>query len=771
MPVSPADFYAYSQATGVQVPDSPEERAQLAPQVLQFRRNQLKQPQEQGIDPVSMGVGIGLALAGAGAGALALRGRNRIPKSTKTTGQSGVKVENLNKDIVSRVANVGKSKEPARQSADLAAQVDEAAQNISQNALTDFQKRQAPAVSDQQINAAGSGEDQMTGRVRQQLQRNEDLNLMQVDALEDVNQQVAPSSSDAPITQAAAQTNDGVPIDQAEGISSQATPDVKNFLIDQRRKVWDEMAADHDWDPQKYPAPTHARVEEALAKRVGPGAYKYGPSFSANRQAMEIYAMTGDPRVTAKEFGLSPVTFETFENMPEAKARVFESAPAMSTEGYPSENLTPVIEKTGIKVNVPGAGEVDLADLRKPVVTESTAQSAEDFYQSQIGKRKDWLTGKETEIAERYETINEIKREEIVNRLESVEKYLNQAIDKGDTKMANSMRARKQKLESQFENPDTYTSKDPDVYAEENLLKARLRGAQRKAQEMLTETDDIKKYPTTIDWSGGTPRVFGEQDPVTGEFIPETMELRSDRRVLDTDVKGGGGRNVAEYTSGEHIDEEIRSIQGGGRIRDYDPETGAATSPWTGDRTQTGREVDIYGIRLSGQKKADPEVRPSEPQYTQQEVANEAMRLSSAAEEGDVPMPPAYEDVIESLGSQPKTEASRRSVLMSEAVRKAARQRSERNPMAGKIPQELEVLRRTMPEVTATDYLGQGPRTRATGLPPQQRTIPGVTGYSARQQKSPADIAAQQLESYMSKRMMGRATPLSSEAVIQPRLF
>jgi len=108
---------------------------------------------------------------------------------------------------------------------------------------------------------------------------------------------------------------------------------------------------------------------------------------------------------------------------------------------------------------------------------------------------------------------------------------------------------------------------------------------------------------------------------------------------------------------------------------------------------------------------------------------------------------------------------------MSESIRKAARQRAELNPMAGKIPQELEVLRRTIPEVTATDYLGQGPRTRITGLPPQQRTIPGVTGYGARQRKSPADIAAQQLESYMEKRMAGRSTPLTSQAVIQPKLF
>jgi hypothetical protein len=824
MPVSPADFYAYSQATGVQVPDSPEERAQLAPRVVEFRRNQLKQPQEGGFDPMSMGVGIGLALAGAGAGALALRGRNKIPKATKTTGQSGIEIKDLNREDLDRTVNVGKSKELTRQESDpavkkvvqqdpgvikratqdlsrfvesveapaatvtssigqtvsgsdLQTQVKEQADAISQQALTDFAKREQAAVVDQQINAVGSGEDQMTGRVRQQLQRNEDINLMEVDALEDINQQVAPSSSDAPITQAASQTADGIPIDQAEGTISQGTPEVKNFLINERRKVWDAMQNDFELDPIKNMPPTHARVEQELARRLGPGAYKFGPTHSANRQAMEIYAMTGDPRVTAKEFGLSPVTFETFENMPEAKARAFESGSAMSTEGYPSENITPVIEKTGIKVNVPGMGEVDLADLRRPVITESTATSAEDFYQDQISKKKDWLTGVEADVAERYEKINNIKREEILASLDKVENILNQAVSQGNTKMANAMRARKQKLENQFENPDMYTPKNPDVYAEDNLLKARLRGARNKAQEMLADTSDIKKYPTTIDWSGGTPRVFGEQDPLTGEFIPETMELRSDRKMIDTDPKGGGGRNVAEFTAGEALYEQIRAIQSGGRYRDYD-ETGAAASRWQDPRTSStidepgvGSTTDIYGVRPDLERQADPKKRPSEPQYTKEEITAEAMRLASSAPEGDVPVAPDYAAAIESLGSQPKTEASRRSVLMSEAVRKAARKRSERNPMTGKIPQELEVLRRTMPDVTATDYLGQGPRTRVAGLPPQQRTIPGVTGYGARQRQSPADVAAQQLESYMKQRMVGRSTPLTSQAVIQPKLF
>ena len=34
MALSPADFYAYSRATGVPVPEDPYEKAELAPQVL-----------------------------------------------------------------------------------------------------------------------------------------------------------------------------------------------------------------------------------------------------------------------------------------------------------------------------------------------------------------------------------------------------------------------------------------------------------------------------------------------------------------------------------------------------------------------------------------------------------------------------------------------------------------------------------------------------------------------------------------------------------------
>ena len=42
MALSPADFYAYSRATGAPIPEDAEERARMAPDVYNFRQNQLK---------------------------------------------------------------------------------------------------------------------------------------------------------------------------------------------------------------------------------------------------------------------------------------------------------------------------------------------------------------------------------------------------------------------------------------------------------------------------------------------------------------------------------------------------------------------------------------------------------------------------------------------------------------------------------------------------------------------------------------------------------
>lgn len=84
MALAPADFYAYSRATGTPVPEDPEERAQLAPAVYEFRRNQLQAPRQESNLLQTLGLtAAGLGLAGAGAyGISRLLGR-KVPAATR----------------------------------------------------------------------------------------------------------------------------------------------------------------------------------------------------------------------------------------------------------------------------------------------------------------------------------------------------------------------------------------------------------------------------------------------------------------------------------------------------------------------------------------------------------------------------------------------------------------------------------------------------------------------------------------------------------------
>lgn len=81
MPLSPADFYAYSQATGAPVADTPEKRARQAPEVHAYRQQQLQAPKE---GPSLLDVlGTTAAIAGVGAGAFGLGrllGRRAVPR-------------------------------------------------------------------------------------------------------------------------------------------------------------------------------------------------------------------------------------------------------------------------------------------------------------------------------------------------------------------------------------------------------------------------------------------------------------------------------------------------------------------------------------------------------------------------------------------------------------------------------------------------------------------------------------------------------------------
>ena len=106
MALSPADFAAYSRATGAPYPESPEERAEMVPEVRAFRQNQLQRGDNQGSETLALGIGLGLGLAGLGAGALKLRGRGKGQPKKDTAGKSSVKMADLS-DLEAPVGSYG----------------------------------------------------------------------------------------------------------------------------------------------------------------------------------------------------------------------------------------------------------------------------------------------------------------------------------------------------------------------------------------------------------------------------------------------------------------------------------------------------------------------------------------------------------------------------------------------------------------------------------------------------------------------------------------
>jgi len=760
MLLSPADFDAYSRATGRPVPEEPEEKARLVPEVSEFRRNQLKSPETQRSEGSGLLQALGIGAAVLGGGALLARGLGRrggirmgnaqqaakeavqevnvqdlgnvyraagrpapsrpapTPTPTQRTAstpdpwaasvttapaattrpattptptlrpagsrQGGVQVTNLYDLANLKSENLRRAPET----------LSEAAQSLSsQDFISDYFKRSVtPAgaltsaaddiaavekvipeslvtkqqtiggrVADQTANAIDSAEDQMTGRVKSQLQRNEDLDLSQIDLLEEMAEQDRNwiMEQDEPINQVATQLPDGLPVDQAEGLAKSSA---QSFLQRERDEIASQLGE------QNLPV-TSTRIEQELSRRLGKEASGYGSKYTARRQALELFAKTGDPQLTEKvqRFGLSPVTFETMEGMPAAKRAGFESAPAMSLDYYPSEELTAAGLSSSQNINLPGVGNVSLADIRRPVVTESTAQQAEEFYQGRKGKALDWLGEKRVELEPKRNQILKERQLLAQQSANQIIPQLNEAKATGQLDKVEELEFSLNTLRNLYRNPRLGTHREGELRS----LDARIAKAQNKIAGDVATIQ--KRYPTTLeDWSGEAPRLFAELDPDTGEIIPETVELRAERPMVDLEPKGGGGRNVAEFAAGSRSATEnaIREVQQGGRrtrVRDFDIETGGAVQNFEDDRTQTGRVIGRYGIQPSGEKPADTTKRPSLPRYTQEEILSTALENAQADPYGDAPIPPDYEEIMAILGTKEKP-STRQNVRASEDI-------------------------------------------------------------------------------------------------------
>jgi len=245
MPLSPADFYAYSRATGAPVADTAEERAQQAPEVLTFQQNRLQAP-KQGPGLLDFLGGAAL-LAGIGTGAyfggptlvraMRNRGAGQAAAKVAATEITPQAVQNVRSVAARAVADPwGQGNVPKPPSSRYIPSapwyaetqnvpaVKPSTVDLSRQSATLVEQQAAKQVFhvDQSLNALDTAEDQMTGRVKRELQRNPELDLSQVDALEDVAEVgYQPGMElDAPINTAAAQVTGRVPLDQAESAAN-----------------------------------------------------------------------------------------------------------------------------------------------------------------------------------------------------------------------------------------------------------------------------------------------------------------------------------------------------------------------------------------------------------------------------------------------------------------------------------------------------------------------------------------------------------------------
>ena len=202
MALSPADFYAYSRATGAPVPEDPRERAEMAPEVLAYRRNQLKAPEQQGPDPVSVGIGVGLALAG---GVGAAFGARRLMGGRKQAANAGVRVadvEKITREAIDPTVAVTKAAkeytpEPSKvvpsvsteqypdpwQGSDFSPRsfIEKRGAVAPTEDLTTKQKQLSPSLTDQTFEAVESGIGQEEQRIDVKLQRHTGTDVPDVD--------------------------------------------------------------------------------------------------------------------------------------------------------------------------------------------------------------------------------------------------------------------------------------------------------------------------------------------------------------------------------------------------------------------------------------------------------------------------------------------------------------------------------------------------------------------------------------------------------------
>jgi hypothetical protein len=488
---------------------------------------------------------------------------------------------------------------------------------VTPETLVQVQKSREPLVAINAMETVNTADDQSDGRFLRNLQRNEDVNMAAVseavvdnkeavldsrisDALSYLRGKEIDTNFDYSAEEAKQARQVGQRFERAQALQSlgnqvieevqEGTPkttSAERFLSNERDEIASLLGE------QGLPM-TKSNIEQELNNRLGSEAYKYGPKYTKRKQALQLGA-TYDPAL--------------FDNL--AKESV-----VIAGENIPTGRVAETrISRTSM-LGTPFEENVELG-LREPTYMKETAERL----QEKAAEKKDWLGSVRLKAASENAASNAalINAQRNFDSALTYKGELENYLDSGRGSLSDRTRA-KQRLDDvvyELDRLDTEAEAlTQQVYGGQSG--AGVRGAQKYTANYIKNLTPPSKLKSGIEEG---QRLFYELNPETGEPIPGTQELRSERRMVDMTPKGGGGRNVGEFSAGnrdEGGDIDLENILMQARIprnqsgREYAKDqfgyrpgtglTGKALEgkPFTDDRTQTGRVITRTGIQKSG---------------------------------------------------------------------------------------------------------------------------------------------------------------------------
>ena len=689
MALSPADFAAYSRATGTSYPESPEERAQLVPEVRAFRQRQLQPPEKQESNSLALGLGIGLGLAGVGGGLMTLRGRAKKGIKADTAGKSSVKMTDLSDQ------QVPKSKTQVYR--DVAAKAEEDLPQVT---------RPSGGVDESMLVT-----DPETGEI---YRRGGDASIRSKQAQENLSDRVDELLAEVSVGEAGqmlAGREVAAEAGQMMGTESSRQSNVVRRLEKeeerQAKNILSELAQETPTLTETYEAfgEPAAQVQniEALNTASDQAAAPIERAVQRNEDidvsAAQSFLNQQRDKLQAK--GLSPTRVE----------RVLASNPELieAAELYASTGDEAVLSRFSEQPASP------VTVKPKSVLSLDSDELATGslFKSGTFGEFVDDLEGKDVDLTNRISSLG-AEQQQLAGRRKQLEEDSlmiksamdREPIDKDDySRMYGQMQYEMQNMPE----PASLNVDIGDAMAERDNVRAQLKGLKELgAQQFL------------IDQTEGS-RAFYEVNPATNEIIPETLEIRPGRKSIEL-TKGGGGRSVPDFTAGLRESDLVERTtfiptdEVGTRLP-FNPVTtktrasddvGNQLTGFEGDRTQTGGRMGLYGPERTDRKgeRATAGQRPT--QVTEDELINQAL-MDSRADELGIPTPPDRDLVFVDEQKYQKPDRQNR-LLDSEILRRTAIEgRNPQSSLAGR------AQRQSRPRIAALRQ--EATRRKAAGEP------------------------------------------------------